>query len=317
MTTMISFIVIGRNEEKNLKRCIEGIYRGVSYADIPEFEIIYVDSQSTDRSIQVVQQFPEVRIFLVTGHCNAAIGRNIGAREARGNVLFFIDADMEIYGEFLAGVWNPETNDLTENFVSGMLIDIVEGKEIRRSSNTMVPGGIYIIRRELWEAVKGMRNKFRAGEDYDLGLRLIEKGYRFKRKRQIITNHYTVPMMDKSRAWKAVWNKYSFYPRCVVLRNHLFTREAYVMLWKNDKTFILLIVSLITSLIYPMAGLAAAGVYLLGVIIRSFQNTKFLPFFELIVYYILTDILNLVYFFTFFPKENKEEYVAVRRVSVS
>lgn len=314
---MISFIVIGRNEEKNLKRCIEGIYKAAAHADISDFEIIYVDSRSTDRSIQVVQQFPEVKIFLVTGHTNAAIGRNIGARESKGDVLFFIDADMEIYGEFLAGVWDSGNHTVNEDFVSGMLIDIVGGKEIRRSSNTMIPGGIYIIKRELWDAVKGMRNKFRAGEDYDLGLRLIEKGYRFKRKQEIITNHYTVPMMDKSRAWKAVWNKYYFYPRCIVLRNHLFTKETYVMLWKNDKTFILLVLSILTAIIYPKAGLIAAGIYLVGVLIRSFQNIKFLPFLELIGFYVLTDILNLINFFTFFPKEKKEEYVAVKTVSVS
>lgn len=314
---MISFIVIGRNEEKNLERCIKGIYNAVSYAGINDYEIIYVDSRSTDRSIEVVQQFPGVKIFLVTGHCNAAIGRNIGAREAKGNVLFFIDADMEIYGEFLAGVWDADLNTLNENFVSGMLIDIIGGEKVRRSSNTMIPGGIYIIKRELWEDVGGMRNKFRAGEDYDLGLRLIEKGYRFKRKPDIITNHYTVPMMDKSRAWKAVWNKYSFYPRCVVLRNHLFTKEMYIMLWKNDKTFILLVIAILLAIFYPMGGLIAAGVYLLGVLVRSFQNTKFLPFFELVGYYILTDILNFVYFFTFFPKEKKEEYVAIRHIPVT
>mgnify|MGYP002379207918 CR=1 FL=1 len=314
---MISFIVIGRNEEKNLERCIKGIHNAASYAGIGDYEIIYVDSRSTDRSIEVVQQFPDVKIFLVTGHCNAAIGRNIGAREAKGDVLFFIDADMEIYGEFLAGVWDANLNTINENFVSGMLIDIIEKEKVRRSSNTMIPGGIYIIKRELWDAVGGMRNKFRAGEDYDLGLRLIEKGYRFKRKTDIITNHYTVPMMDKSRAWKAVWNKYSFYPRCVVLRNHLFTKEMYIMLWKNDKTFILLILAILLAIFYPVGGLIAAGIYLLGVLVRSFQNTKFLPFFELVGYYILTDILNLVYFFTFFPKEKKEEYVAIRHIPVT
>src|SRR5690349_14544884 len=121
---MISFIVIGRNEEKNIKRCIQGIYRAIEIAGVQKYEIIYVDSKSTDRSLEIIECFKEVKVYLVTGDRNAAVGRNIGAREASGTVYYFIDADMEIDGEFLKNIYDNETADIKHPFVSGYLIDI-------------------------------------------------------------------------------------------------------------------------------------------------------------------------------------------------
>jgi glycosyltransferase involved in cell wall biosynthesis len=309
---MLSFIVIGKNEEKNLKRTIEGIYRAIAYNHLRDYEIIYVDSRSTDRSLEIAEQFPEVRIFSITGVCNAAIARNIGGREAHGSAFFFIDADMEISGEFLEGVWDKKTGNINQDFVSGQLIDIENGVRIKRTFNKVLPGGIFIIKREVWEAVNGMNTKFTAGEDYDLGLRLMEKGYKFHRKPEVITNHYTVPILNESRIWKAMWSRYTFYPRCVLLRDHLFNRQMYVLLWRNDKPFILFVAALIALLIYPLAGLTLFAAYLVVVILRVIQQKKYLPFFQMLGYYLLFDILNLVYFFTFFPSRRKEEYKSER-----
>src|SRR5688572_7875496 len=159
---MLSFIVIGKNEEKNLKRTIEGIYTAIAYAGVKQYEIIYVDSKSTDSSLAIAFGFPEVKVYSLTGDCNAAIGRNAGAMEAKGNVLFFIDADMEISGEFLAGVWDNVTNTIHEDFVSGRLIDIENGVPRKRAFNKILPGGIFLIRKEVWESVNGMNTKFSA-----------------------------------------------------------------------------------------------------------------------------------------------------------
>lgn len=310
---MLSFIVIGRNEEKNLKRTIEGIIGAAAYCRMKRYEIIYVDSKSTDSSIAIASQFPEVRIFSITGETNAAIGRNIGAKEANGNAFFFIDGDMKIIPEFLKGVWDEEKETINENFVSGQLLDIENGQSRKRSFNKILPGGIFIIKRDVWEAVGGMNTKFTAGEDYDLGLRLRKKGYIFQRKPEIITEHYTVPILDKSRIWKAMRSKYTFYPRCVLLRDHLFSPQMYNLLWKNDKTFILLIVTLLALIVYYPVGLILLAVYLISIVLRVLQQKKYLPFFQLLGYFLLFDFLNLVYFFTFFPKKRKEEYKAARQ----
>lgn len=309
---LLSFVIIGRNEEKNIERCVKGIYKGIEAAGIATYEIIYVDSKSTDKSIEVAARFPEVRIFSVTGGCNAAVGRNIGALQATGRAIFFVDADMEIYPEFLVNAWDREAGNINGDIIAGQWLDIVEPKPEKRRSSKVFPGGTFLIRREVWESVGGMRTRFKTGEESDLGLRLMKKGYRVIRKDEFIVKHYTVPYLGRARIWRAIWSKAVFYSRCVMLRNHLFDKNMYSLLWRIDKTFLVFTLALIASIVYPPVGLAFWGAYLLAVLLRVRKSRRELSFLEMTAYYIVSDALNLVYFFTFFPPNIKLEYVPVR-----
>ena len=101
----ISFIVIGRNEGWKLTRCLKSIIELIKHNNLSSYEIIYVDSNSTDDSIRVAMSFNDINVFRISGIFNAAIARNIGARESTGDVLFFIDGDMELNKEFLPSVY--------------------------------------------------------------------------------------------------------------------------------------------------------------------------------------------------------------------
>ena len=56
--------------------------------------MIYVDSDSRDDSIDIVNSFKNVEVYKISGKINAALARNIGAQKSRGNILVFIDGDM-------------------------------------------------------------------------------------------------------------------------------------------------------------------------------------------------------------------------------
>jgi GT2 family glycosyltransferase len=185
-------------------------------------------------------------------------------------------------------------------------------EEKTRESSDIFPGGTFLIKRKLWDSVNGMRSKFRTGEESDLGLRLLQKGYRFRRKKEFIVNHYTVPYEHESRIWKRIWDKSLFFSRAVLYRHHLLNPHMYGLMWKIDKTFILFVLAIIATIIYPVAGLALFVLYFAAVILRIRKNTIYMPFVKMIWYYLLLDSLNLVYFFTFHPKSIKEEYVMVK-----
>jgi glycosyltransferase involved in cell wall biosynthesis len=89
----VSVIVPARNEEANLGTCLESL---VAQAAV-SFEIIVVDDNSTDRTREIAQSIPTVRMIDSgplpegwTGKNNAVVA---GAREARGQWLLFTDAD--------------------------------------------------------------------------------------------------------------------------------------------------------------------------------------------------------------------------------
>jgi hypothetical protein len=85
-------------------------------------------------------------------------------------------------------------------------------------------------------------------------------------------------------------------------------------MWTNDKTFLILVATIVATIIYPIAGLISLAFYLAMVILRIRKNTIYMPVIKMVWYYFLLDTLNLVYFFTFYPQTISEEYIAVKNL---
>ena len=89
----VSVIVPARNEEASLGACLQSLAAqgGVS------FEIIVVDDASTDRTREIAQSFPSVRIVDAGPPPSGWTGKNnamyAGQKVARGEWLLFTDAD--------------------------------------------------------------------------------------------------------------------------------------------------------------------------------------------------------------------------------
>lgn len=102
MTTkpLVSVVIIGRNEGERLIRCLNSIHQ----INKTEFtiEIIYVDSASTDNSIQNALKYQAQIVSVNPDRPSAAIGRNAGWRVARGNFILFLDGDTILHPDFIA-----------------------------------------------------------------------------------------------------------------------------------------------------------------------------------------------------------------------
>lgn len=89
----VSVIVPARNEEANLRTCLESLVRQKEM----DFEVIVVDDASTDSTRQIASSFPGVRILearpLPSGWSGKANALFCGARVANGDWLLFTDAD--------------------------------------------------------------------------------------------------------------------------------------------------------------------------------------------------------------------------------
>lgn len=94
--TLISVIIPARNEELNIARCIEDLLQ----QNYPEelFEIIVVDDHSTDRTAEIVKQYPQVCLIQLnlseekaTPYKKKAI--TTGVSMASGNLIATTDAD--------------------------------------------------------------------------------------------------------------------------------------------------------------------------------------------------------------------------------
>jgi len=84
---MLSIIIPTLNEEKNLSRLLPLIAKG----GFDDYEIIVADNGSKDKTIEIARSFD----CIITKGGLPARGRNNGARAAKGDILFFMDADLK------------------------------------------------------------------------------------------------------------------------------------------------------------------------------------------------------------------------------
>ena len=92
---LLSVVVIGLNEQDRLKAALDAIFacKPKDY----DLEVLYVDSGSTDRSVQIASAVPGVEVLhLDSRKPSAARARNVGLRQARGQYVQLVDGDSVI-----------------------------------------------------------------------------------------------------------------------------------------------------------------------------------------------------------------------------
>ena len=87
---MISFIVPAHNEAAWVGRCVSAIRNGAESLGEPH-ELIVVDDASSDATASIARE-QGAKVVRVE-HRQIAATRNTGARQAHGDILFFVDAD--------------------------------------------------------------------------------------------------------------------------------------------------------------------------------------------------------------------------------
>lgn len=90
---MISIIIPAWNEENYLPKLLDCVKKQT----YKNYEIIVADAESTDRTRQIARKYG---CKVVKGGM-PAVGRNNGAKAAKGEILLFLDADIELNKCFL------------------------------------------------------------------------------------------------------------------------------------------------------------------------------------------------------------------------
>ena len=93
---MISIIIVNWNGKKWLKECLDSI-KEQSYSD---YEIVVFDNASMDGSIEFLEHnYPEAKIIKSSENIGFGPANNLAAREAKGELLFFLNNDTVLEGK--------------------------------------------------------------------------------------------------------------------------------------------------------------------------------------------------------------------------
>ncbi len=178
---MISFVVPAHNEEAFLGRTLQAIHDSARVVGQP-YETIVVDDASTDGTAEIAAQ-NQARLLKVT-HRQIAATRNSGARAARGNRLFFVDADTTINPEVVLSALRCMDNGAVGGGASIKFNDQVPlyGRLMVWSFRWLawlfgITGGAFMFcTREAFAATGGFDERLFGGEDAALCYALKRQG---------------------------------------------------------------------------------------------------------------------------------------------
>jgi len=99
-----SVIIAVYNEEKVVADCLASLAQQTVAKDM---EIIVIDDGSTDNTLNKIQDTRYKIQTLKQNHKGPGAARNLGASQAKGDILVFVDADMEFEKDFIEKLIAP------------------------------------------------------------------------------------------------------------------------------------------------------------------------------------------------------------------
>jgi glycosyltransferase involved in cell wall biosynthesis len=161
--TKVSVIIPARNEEEHIGECLDSLMEQTR----KPFEIIVITNNSTDRTREIVDGYKNkgVKQIVFNGRSSAAIARNRGAKIAKGDILYFLDADItcsqtlikEIYEVFsdtaVMHAMTPQVKAHVSTFIQRCYkakSSYIHQRQVKEKNDIR---GVNIIRKELFEKI--------------------------------------------------------------------------------------------------------------------------------------------------------------------
>jgi glycosyltransferase involved in cell wall biosynthesis len=274
----LSIVIIARNEEETLSRALPIL---VDEARAANAEIVYVDSASSDGTMDLIRRYPVTTVRLEASPllCPSA-GRYMGNLHSRGTFVYFLDGDMiPIPGWIKQGLAHFQDRP-TLGGVIGRIYFILPGEGLNRNHPDDFPTGNVrgmglsgIYRKELFDRIGTFHPHARGEEEVELGYRIIQAGYTLERHDQAMAYH-----LDKVKA-KAQFDQKAkyFVGTGQVLRRSFGTELFWRLVLSTAPVFaqqtvvliaiIAIVVFLLQGNLLAALGVAAAGLLALGVLL--------------------------------------------------
>jgi len=204
----VSVVVIGRNEAINLSSCIQSI-REMDYPQ-SRLEVIYVDTDSTDGSPDVARALGVTVYEEHSDYPSPGKARNRGLREAKYEIIHFLDGDMRIDHNWLRDALPVLLNDPKIAGVFGRvhelgtsIYDRAIGSEweTRPEGVALAPGGGGLFKANILREVDGYSSILVAAEETELGERLRKAGYKIICVNAVMANH-ELGLSSLGQYWK-------------------------------------------------------------------------------------------------------------------
>jgi glycosyltransferase involved in cell wall biosynthesis len=259
---IISVVIPAKNEEKTIARCIESVLEAVK--SIESYEVILVDSRSTDRTVDIAQKYP-IKIlrlkkdWFISPHA----GRYTGTINSRSKYVFFLDADMVVHKDWIQKGLDAFDQDEGIAGVTGIIYNVLPDEALNQQHPitrhplgyvNYLPGPA-IFRMDVLQEVNHFNPFFKGYGEKEIGYRIQAKGYKQIRINSPISYHFKKEKdisetIEKSGYFKGVGQ---------FLRRHFNLGNVTDTITKHKRLFTLdlgaLIIIIIAAVLLSQSGL--------------------------------------------------------------
>jgi len=203
---LISIVIPAYNCEDTIEKCLDSLKK----LKWENTEIIIINDGSTDQTSKILKKYKEI-IVINTKNKGPSNARNLGIKKAKGEFIAFTDSDCILHPEWLeelykgftsdkiAGVGGDqqspsdetETGKLIQDFMKsvGFVADYLKTSQnlIKTNHN---PTCNVLYRKSVLKEIGGFDEKLWPGEDVEIDLKIIRKGYFLYYNPKSIVYHY-------------------------------------------------------------------------------------------------------------------------------
>ena len=206
----VSVIVTTKNEEKNIKNCLDSI-RKQTYPK-RNIEILVVDNNSSDRTKELAKKYTK-HVFNKGPERSAQ--RNFGVSKSSGDYILYLDADMILHPDVIKKavalvIRNPKIVAL---YISEIVIGNSFFAKIRQFERSFYDGTVIdcvrFIKRDIFQKVGGFDKSMSGPEDWDLDKKIRARRQTAILKTPIYHNESTMTLTTYLK--KKKYYSQSFY----------------------------------------------------------------------------------------------------------
>ncbi|WP_354693769.1 glycosyltransferase [Elongatibacter sediminis] len=199
---LVSVIVPVHGGAGDLDQCLTAIHR----SDWATLEVIVIDDASPASDVAAVIERHGVRHRRIERRSGPAAARNAGAELARGEILFFTDADVVLHTDAIAKAVSALQSDPELSAVIGSYDDTPAhpsllsryrnlfhhwNHQVGREQASTFWSGCGAIRRTVFAEAGGFNADYRepSVEDIELGYRIRQTGHRIRLHKAMLATH--------------------------------------------------------------------------------------------------------------------------------
>ena len=258
-TPEISVVVIARNEEESIGQCLASLVR---VTEGMRAEILFVDSDSTDSTVEVARSYPVRIAGLNPGSpLSPSAGRWVGTSLSSGKYIFYVDGDMIVLDQ-----WLPRAIEaLADPALGGVgvkLFWVNPGDTITLDHKDDLPlgrvpglGGGAVYKRKALEECGGFNPFLRGEEERELAYRLGRGGYSVMRMDVPMAVH-----LDKPRSIEENLERSTYFTGVgQIMRRHPFRSVFWDLVIEHREVYVAWITVTCFSLVMLLLAVSGQG----------------------------------------------------------